>query len=287
MDGAVDRRVAHRAPHDFEHREVLDPLRDDLGLHLVRDRDDAGQDAASALAAHRADDHVAIDLDVVHRELAQHFQARVAGAGVVEGQPKSELPQPRRFADDHLHACDRPFRDLQHDAVRDQARGFDLADERGTGELAVVERLRADVEKEQRVGGERLGFREDRRAAHAVELVRAPDPFRDVERVLRVDGILTAGARECLVPDQRTAFDAPDRLKRNADRRSRDQPAHLGHAGRREHRMDVPDLVERHDRITAAPLRLVERGVGLFAHHEHVGPVRRRRRDPDADGRPS
>ena len=89
----------------------------------------------------------------------------------------------------------------------------------------MVERLGADVEKEQRIRGQLCGLPEYRGAANAIELVRFSDPLRDVERILRVDGVLAARPCQRLVADQRAAFDAPDRLECDAERRSGDEPA--------------------------------------------------------------
>ena len=66
---------------------------------------------------HRLDDDRAVDLHEVHRELAQHLEARVAGTDVVQGEPESEPAQARGVGDHMVEACVRALGYLQDDLL--------------------------------------------------------------------------------------------------------------------------------------------------------------------------
>ncbi len=164
-DGVVDRA------HPVEQRVVLDALGDDVGAGLAGERRHREQDGARVGLVGRRGDDAAVELDELGADLAEHLEARVARADVVERELEALLAQPPEALEDRRGAPAEALGDLDDDAP-----GRDVRRARGAQEPVVagaeVERLRRDVEEQQRARRE-LGRASGARCARRARRGRA------------------------------------------------------------------------------------------------------------------
>ena len=187
----------------------------------------------------------------------------VAGADVVERELEALRPQAAQALEDRRRPAAEALGDLHHDAAGVEARVGDGAQQPVVVGVE-VERLRRDVEEQQRV--RRQVRRRAQRAAHAegVEVADAADLLGDVERLrgVREPG-LGPRPRERLDAEQRARAEVPDRLERGGDVLGGEEAVQRADLLGRGDGDAVADVGEVDDRRAAVALGLVERGVGL------------------------
>ena len=278
---AADRAARRRAgiAQERELRVGLDPL-GDHGRVRARGVGDHGlQHAERGRVVRGVGDHGAVDLDEVDRRAAQQLEAGVARADVVERDLEAQLPQPRDLAHDVPQPRRRVLGELEHELVRLEADRAHGVDQGRAGEHVALERLRRDVEEQQRVGGQ-VG-RQPQRAAPGdrVEQMRVAEPLGQVEELAgAAEAEARVGSRERLVAEDGVALEVPDRLEGDVELAVLEQLAQAADAVRMGQRRARGDLVEDDDRAADRPLGLVDRGVGLLAQQGEVPRGRRRAR---------
>ena len=140
-----------RVAGELEHRLGLDALGDHERAALAGEGHDAEHHRARTAVLDRVGDDRAVDLDEVDRQRAEHLEPGVAGADVVERELEAEAAQARRLGEQQLLARVGALGDLEHDLVRLVAGAAHGEHEAVAREPVVLERLRRDVEEQQRV----------------------------------------------------------------------------------------------------------------------------------------
>ena len=167
-----------------------------------------------------ARDHGLIDLDEINRKVAEHLEARVPGADVIESKLEAELPQSFCARDHMVQPCRRALGDLEHDALGVESHPLHGAQEAVAVDRAVDERLGIDVEEQQHVLGQLVCPGERGGAADGVQLVRPADLLGDgkgLGRALETVSRPRAGQR--LEAEDLVVLKLPDRLERRLQSR--------------------------------------------------------------------
>ena len=208
----------------------------------------------------------------------QHLEAGVARADVVERELEAERAQPRGLGDQQLLARVGALGDLQHHLLGLVARAAHGEHEAVARQRVVLERLRRDVEEQQRARRQLARDAQRRAAADRVELVAAADRVGDLERLAGTGELRRARPRERLVAEHARAAEVPDRLEGDVDGARVDQRAHRAHLLDRDDRDAVDDLGGGDDRVAAAALGLEQRRVGTAPERAGLAVVGHARR---------
>ena len=142
--------VGVRVARQLQHRLGLDALGDHERAALAGEGHDREHHGARPAVLDRRGDDGAVDLDEVDGQRAQHLEARVAGADVVERELEAERAQPRGLRDQDLLAGVGALGDLEHHLLGLVARAAHGQHEAVARQRVVLERLRRDVEEQQR-----------------------------------------------------------------------------------------------------------------------------------------
>ena len=118
----------------------------------------------------------------------QHLEAGVARPDVVERELEAERAQPRRLGDQEVLAGVGALGDLEHDLLGLVARAAHGQHQAVARQRVMLERLRRDVEEQQRAGGQLARDAQRGAAAARVELMAAPDRVGDLERLAGAGG---------------------------------------------------------------------------------------------------
>jgi len=134
-----------------QHLRGLDALGDHERLDLARKRHDGDEHRPSRPVLEGRGDHLAVDLDEVDREPAQHLEAGVAGAHVVERHLEAELAQSRDLRHDRRDRGSGALGDLHHEPTGVEAYGPRPLPEAVGGPGHLGQRAGREVQEQQRV----------------------------------------------------------------------------------------------------------------------------------------
>jgi hypothetical protein len=268
-------------------RSLLDALGHDVAATGVGEAQDRGIDRGGLRVAGNAGQEGAVDLDDLHRQLAQPPQRGVARAEVVDREREAggaQLPEHRQ----QPRGLQRPgaLRDLEH-----QAAGRDAVSPRECGEapgdVATAQLARRHVDPDVRVHAGRVPL-----ADVAADLAQHPvaerldhaRPLGDRDEVGGRDELAAhrvAPAHQGLDADHRAIGQPHDGLVVDLELLALDRPPQPG--GRLESCDGVAGGgAEQVDSPTRG-LRLVHRRIGVLAHRLRRLAVVREHGDADAD----
>src|SRR5438876_1459334 len=117
---ALDALDTH-LPDQVEHLDVLNTFGNHIGSGLTGNRRNASQDTTRRFICEPLGHHRPIDLHEIDGQLTQYFQAGIASAGVIEGQPEPQAPQALGLSHNDVWSGHRAFRDLQYHPIGDES----------------------------------------------------------------------------------------------------------------------------------------------------------------------